>query len=44
MLEPKERLWGCSDTERVLGARDGAGKSAGPFSRAAAVVMKALVT
>ena len=27
MLEPKERLWGHSETERVLGARGGAGKS-----------------
>lgn len=44
MLEPKEHLWGCSETERVLGARGGAAKSTGPFSRAAGVVMKGLVT
>lgn len=44
MLEPKERLWGRSEKERVLGARGGAGKSTGPFSKAAAVVMKGLVT
>ena len=44
MLEPKECLWGCSETEWALGAREGAGKSTGPFSRAAAVVIRGLVT